>query len=156
MNEEQKIRPARTLLLAEFYGCLLAAALTVVLFETGFAEVGLFADDVFVKYQLLMTMELATICLIPLALKMFAFPWVRRKLEKDGVRWLAVYGSVRILMIGLPLVANAVLYYMSMSVAFGYMAIIGGLCLAFVYPGTGRCLKETNFEDEDFGNHSQL
>ena len=47
-------------------------------------------------------------------------------------------------MIGVPLVANTILYYMSMSVAYGYMAIIGGLCFTFVYPSIGRCINETN------------
>ena len=33
---------------------------------------------------------------------------------------------------------------MYMNVAFGYMAIIGALCLCFVYPSKDRCQLETS------------
>ena len=116
----------------------------VVGFESDLLEVGACAEDVFVKYQMLMLMEVLTICFIPMALKMFSLSAVRRRLKADGVRGLALFGSCRMAMIGAPLVANTILYYMSMSVAYGYMAIIGGLCFTFVYPSMGRCINETN------------
>lgn len=142
--EENTLYPVRNLLLSQLIAYLSLAVAVVVGFESDLLEVGACAEDVFVKYQMLMFMEVLTICFIPMALKMFSLSAVRRRLKADGVRGLALFGSCRMAMIGAPLVANTILYYMSMSVAYGYMAIIGGLCFTFVYPSMGRCVNETN------------
>lgn len=142
--EENTLHPARKLLLGQLIAYLSLAVAVVVGFESDLLEVGACAEDVFVKYQMLMLMEVLTICFIPMALKMFSLSAVRRRLKADRVRGLVLFGSCRLAMIGVPLVANTILYYMSMSVAYGYMAIIGGLCFTFVYPSIGRCINETN------------
>ena len=46
-------------------------------------------------------------------------------------------------MLGVPLVANTDLYYMSMNTAYGYMAIILLIVMPFVYPSKTRCEEET-------------
>lgn len=142
--EENTLYPVRNLLLSQLIAYLSLAVAVVVGFESDLLEVGACAEDVFVKYQMLMLMEVLTICFIPMALKMFSLSAVRSRLKADGVRGLALFGSCRMAMIGAPLVANTILYYMSMSVAYGYMAIIGGLCFTFAYPSMGRCINETN------------
>ena len=48
------------------------------------------------------------------------------------------------LMLCLPMVANTLLYYIYMNVAFGYMAIILLLSLCFVLPTMARCEAEMN------------
>ena len=85
-------------------------------------------------------MELLTLCIIPVSLRLFKFGAVSRRLV--SAESLLKYGMVRMLMLCLPMLANTLLYYLYMNVAFGYMAIIVFLCLAFVLPTKTRCESE--------------
>ena len=91
-------------------------------------------------------MELLTLCFIPVALRLFKFQFVANSLTSASnlLRW----ASIRMLMLCLPMVANTLLYYMYMNVAFGYMAIILLLCLAFVLPTKSRCEQEIRSEED--------
>ena len=93
--EENTLHPARKLLLGQLIAYLLLAVAVVVGFESDLLEVGVCAEDVFVKYQVLMLMEVLTICFIPLALKMLGLSAVRRRLKADRVRGLVLFGSCR-------------------------------------------------------------
>ena len=86
--------------------------------------------------------ELLTLCVIPLALRLFRFKTVAARLTSadELLRW----GMIRMLMLCLPMVANTLLYYIYMNVAFGYMAIILLLSLCFVLPTMARCEAEMN------------
>ncbi len=44
----------------------------------------------------------------------------------------------------MPMLVNAVLYYVFMNVAFGYMAIILFLSTLFIFPTQERCEQEYN------------
>ena len=81
--EENTLHPARKLLLGQLIAYLLLAVAVVVGFESDLLQVGVCAEDVFVKYQVLMLMEVLTICFIPLALKMLGLSAVRRRLKAD-------------------------------------------------------------------------
>ena len=87
-------------------------------------------------------MELLTLCIIPMSLRLFKFGAVSRRLV--SAESLLKYGMVRMLMLCLPMLANTLLYYLYMNVAFGYMAIIVFLCLAFVLPTKTRCESEVS------------
>lgn len=89
-----------------------------------------------------MVMELLTICLIPLSLRLFKFKFVTHRFEADAPSALLQWGSVRMLMLSLPMLFNTFLYYQFMNVAFGYMGIIGLLSMMFVYPSRSRCEAE--------------
>ena len=75
-----------------------------------------------------------------MALRLFRFSAVARQLTTTYalLRW----GTLRLLMLCVPMVANTLLYYLYMNVAFGYMGIILLLCLAFVLPTKARCDAE--------------
>ena len=60
---------------------------------------------------------------------------------------LLSWGSLRLLMLCVPMVLNTLLYYMYMNVAFGYMGIILFLCLFFVMPTKARCESEVAKRD---------
>ena len=89
-------------------------------------------DSKMAEYYSAIVMELLTICLIPIALRLFKFGFVRRRFTASPTRALLRYGSVRLVMLTLPMLVNTFLYYQFMNVAFGYMAIILLLCMAFV------------------------
>ena len=94
-------------------------------------------------------MELLTLVAIPLSLRMFRFAPVRHALAVGADRALARWGTVRILLLALPMVANTLLYYLFMSTTFGYMAIILFLCMPFVFPALGKCYYEVSMAEKD-------
>ena len=97
--------------------------------------------------MLLTIMELATLACVFLALKFFKFKQIHQSLITEKAPALLKYGSLRLLLLELPMLTNTLLYYMYMNTTFGYMAIILLLCLPFVFPTMNRCIDETT-EDE--------
>ena len=134
------IKQVQRILMTNFLFMLLVAFLLVVLYET---EI-LTANDIAANQ----TMELTTILVIPMALKLFSLKAIRRKLLAEKGDALLFWGTTRINMLCLPMLINTFMYYQTMSPAFGYMAIILVLCLFFVYPSIGRCIEETSEEGE--------
>ena len=85
-------------------------------------------------------MELLTICVIPVALRLFRFGSIARRLVSAEA--LLSWGSLRLLMLCVPMVLNTLLYYMFMLPSFGYMAIILFLSIFFVFPSMERCVGD--------------
>ncbi len=141
-NGESYVKNVQRVLLAQFLIYIVLALLIVLLFEADIILPGIIASDQTMQYVLLMLMELLTVVCIPLALKLFSMKSVKRRLVAGGNSPLMLFGTLRLAMLGAPIVVNALLYYLSLSAAFGYLAILGALCLAFVYPSESRCLNE--------------
>lgn len=90
-------------------------------------------------------MEIITICLIPIALRLFKFKKVRNDIVSDNTERhssFTTWALVRLLMLQLPMLINAILYYIYMNVAFGYMGIILFLASFFIFPTEERCKFE--------------
>lgn len=130
-------KSARRWLIAEFYAFVAAAAATAIAGENDMISLGTAAETDSSQFAALTTMELLTVCLLPLALKMMSIKRIKAAAARKPKNYLLL-AAARLAMIGLPMVANALLYYQYMAVAFAYLAIIGALCLSFVYPGKGR------------------
>lgn len=129
-----------------FVAFVAVAALVVVAFEAELLPSGILAGrDGSDEFVVLSVMELVTICQIPVALRLFKFRTVAARLVSAG--GLLRYGTLRLLMLCVPMLANALLYYLYMNVAFGYMGIILFLCMAFVLPTKGRCEAEVRKDD---------
>ncbi len=140
MKETQKI------LMRTFCAFVAAAAVIAALFETHILDDGAWAGaDESSEFVVLSAMELLTLCAIPVALRLFKFRAVACRLAAP--QGLLRYGMLRMLMLCVPMLINTVLYYLYMSVAFGYMGIILFLCLAFVVPTKGRCEAEADIEE---------
>lgn len=120
---------SQRILLINFWVLLLAAILMVLLYETEMLAPGtLLSVVICVLMQVIM--EFLTIAVIPLALKLFAFKAVKRKLVNGKGSALLPWGTARINMLCLPMLVNTFMYYQTMSPAFGYMAIILS-CVSF-------------------------
>ena len=92
-------------------------------------------------------MEVITICFIPVSLRLFKFGLIRQAIKDDKTPLLNTffaYSLVRLEMLLMPMLVNAVLYYVFMNVAFGYMAIILFLSTLFIFPTQERCEQEYN------------
>ena len=86
-------------------------------------------------------METITLCVIPLALRLFKFGFVAKRVKVSRHSFLC-FATVRILLLTLPLMVNTVLYYFYIVPAFGYMAIMLLLAMPFIYPSESRCKNE--------------
>lgn len=92
-------------------------------------------------------MEVITICFIPVSLRLFKFGAICQAIKDDKTPLLNTffaYSLVRLEMLLMPMLVNAVLYYVFMNVAFGYMAIILFLSTLFIFPTQERCEQEYN------------
>ena len=132
--------------MTNFLFMVVVALLLVGLYETEILTPTNLAGDETLMFVLTVIMELLTIVVIPVALKLFSLKVIRRKLVSQKGDALLFWGTARINMLCLPMLVNIFLYYQSMAPAFGYMAIILFLCLFFIYPSMGRCTDETEEE----------
>lgn len=120
---------------------LAVSAVLVVLFETEILPTGLLkTEEKSDEFVLLCLMELLTICVIPLALRLFRFRRVAQRLTTPKA--LLHWAGFRLYLLCVPMVVNLLLYYLYFNVAFGYMGIILLLCLFFVVPTRARCESE--------------
>ena len=143
------MKKVRLTLTALLWGTVALALVAVVLFETGVLEFGYYAGSgEQAEFLLTMLMELLTLAMIPLALKLFKFKSVHADLVSRKADALHKWGLLRLLMLLVPLLVNTLLYYAYAKVAFAYMAIILVIVLPFVYPSAERCADETTDEEE--------
>ena len=129
--------------LKTLYAASIAVAIAITaVYEANVLAAGDKAGDDVLEYYCTTMMELLTIILIPLALRLFKLDKVRNKLIKGGEETLLKMASLRMALIALPMIANTTLYYLFMSTTFGYMSIICLICMAFIYPSENRCKSE--------------
>lgn len=147
------LKRTQRILVCNFFLMLAMTLLLVVIYECDWVEPSESSFDAQIVFGLQVAMELLTIIVIPVALKMFTVKAIRRKLLVGKGSALLAWGTARLNMLCVPMVVNTFLYYQTMSPAFGYMAIILVLCLFFIYPSIGRCYAET--EEEEHVNDSR-
>ena len=137
-----EMKPTQRVLMIAFAAPIVLSLLMVALFETDVLPCGLLAGqgEGQVEFITAVTMELVTIMAIPVALKMFRLKVIASRLTTP--RALMRWGLLRLLLLGVPMVANALAYYLFMSAAFGYLGIILLLCMVFVTPTMARCYSE--------------
>lgn len=144
---DNNIRKIRNILLTVFMSFILATIIIIVLHETDIVLNGALTGNNNSEFIVLTIMELLTIALIPISLKLLKTKYVRKDILNSPGKNMLKWSMLRLCLIGIPMIANLLLYYSYMSVAFGYMAIIGLLCMFFIYPSMDKCTNE-NTEDK--------
>lgn len=149
MIQKHKMERTRVFLMAEMCTCILISIVMVVLFETETLLPGYCQGDTGAAFIILSMMEVLTICAIPLSLRLFKFKKVRASITgPESHRGLLAWGSFRMMLVCVPMMANTLFYYMfDLKPAFGYMGIISLICLVFISPSKSRCLQETGQEE---------
>lgn len=128
-----------------FWSAIVVSVIILVLGELDIITNGILADESETDFVVMTVMELCTIVAIPVALKLFKFkPIARRLVSADSLKALNCWGQVRLLLLCVPMVVNLVCYYLFMTVGFCYLGIILFLSLFFVYPSLSRCNNETD------------
>lgn len=136
----------KKILMFTIWSSVIFCAAIIVLFESHLLKTGFLADDTQLLFILSTVMQLLTICIIPVALRLFKFKAISQRLttgaEEMRAQQLRKWGLVRLDMLILPMQLNLLAYYLTDVVGFAYMAIILALSLFFVYPSMDRCLRE--------------
>ncbi len=129
---------------------MLLAALTlivIVLYETNILETGIMAEEKQSEFILTALMELVSLGAAFLGLRLFKFKAVHNDLVSRQEPAMMKWGTIRLLTLEVPMLADTLLYYIYMNTTFGYLAIMLLLCLPFVFPSLNRCLAETASEE---------
>lgn len=125
------------------YFCTIGASLLLmILFETGVLSGGWMAVEKQIEFVVATVMVLVTMGCAPLSLRFLHFKRVADAINSG--KW-NVQGNVfiiRLLLLGIPMFTNTLLYYAFMSPRFGYMAIILLLCLLSQYPSFDKESEE--------------
>lgn len=138
------LKIAQRYLMLNFVLMIALCLLIVVLYECEILVSSDLSNNTQLVFFLQIVMEFASIIVIPVALKLFAFKPVRRRLLKTKGTALLRWGTTRIQLLCVPMLVDTLLYYQTMWAGFGYLGIILLLCLFFVYPSMGRCIDETS------------
>ena len=115
-----------------FCASIIVCVVFVLLCETDIIPTGILAESKNSEFVILTVMEILTLCFIPLALKLFAFNRIHSQLIERKERALLPWGILRLNLLIIPMLLNALFYYLYLNVAFGYLGIILCLCLFFI------------------------
>lgn len=126
-----------------FWIPIAVALIMVAAFETDVVLPGFLAGNEVTEYYLTVALELLTVAGLPLALRLFKFAAVIRRLVADGSRYTG-FAAIRLSVVSGLMLANTILYYLFMQTTFGYMAIICLISMAFVFPSESRCQSESS------------
>ncbi len=114
-----------------------------------------FAGDSQISVVLQFSMQLVTLAVIPLALFLFKIRYVAASLRADEshvCRQLLFWGTIRMLLLCIPMTLNMYFYYaFGDIVGFYYLSIILALSLVFVFPSKGRCERECHLDNCETG-----
>lgn len=140
-------------LLKVIFGCMIGCSLIVaVLFEGNFLPSGILVGISQQEFFCTLFMELLTIYMIPLALRLIRSGSKTVMRDQDALYiWYRKRAVLRVMMMGLPLFVNTLLYYLFMNVTFGYMALILLICMFFIIPTQARYLKEMGYYSVQVG-----
>lgn len=134
-------------LLFIFVLLITVALAIVVLYECGVMESGVLADSKQTEFVAMTVMELTSLLSAFLGLRLFKFPKIHESLVTRKAPAMLTWGTLRLLVLEVPMVVNTYLYYIYMNTTFGYLAIILLLTLPFVVPTVSRCIAETTDEE---------
>lgn len=143
------MKQTRNILMAFFLSALLLTGGIVVLFETNILEQGMAVGNSQAEFVLTVAMELLSLGQIWLALRLFKMKVVKQDLIRRKADALRKWGVLRLMLLDIPMVFNALFYELFLNTTFGYLAIILLICHPFVYPSLSRCEAEVETENEE-------
>lgn len=138
--------------MAELWTSVALTAIIIILFETDLVLPGFLSGEDNVQLFVGMIMVIVVLAFIPSSLYMFKTKHVHGLLTDDestAPAHLLFWGTVRMMMLCVPMVVCMFLYYaFGLNVRFFYLSVICALCLFMVYPSLNRCLNETGIKSK--------
>ncbi len=149
--EERKVNRNLNILC---YSLVAVVIIIVCLGEAGVLPVGILADDAKVpaakvtySFVLQIVECLVMLAMVPLALKYMDFYAIKRLVTLRPEQYFT-HAAVRMLMLAIPIVLGAILYYMMLSTSMLYCALISALAFLYIWPTSKRLRRETNKKEE--------
>ncbi|MDD7462109.1 MAG: hypothetical protein SO013_01985 [Prevotella sp.] len=129
-----------------FAGCIGLPLFAVLLFETDLLPGGCLAGEAQIEFLSVLLCELLTLGSIPVALRLIR-PKNQKKITdiSELNSFYRCRATWRLLLLGVPLLLNTLLYYLLMSPTLGYLSLILAACLFFVLPTQARVEQETQY-----------
>lgn len=143
------MRKVRTYLSTQFFAYIILTLAVIALFESHIVMEGGWSGKEYIVPQFYINILMLVWLLggTPLALYLFKMARPKAQLalcKNQGYQPLLRWGSLRIALIGIPLVLDFFFYYQfGLKVGFFYMSLVHLLTFFFVYPSEGRCLSES-------------
>ena len=135
-------------LMSTFYASVILELLMVTLYETDFILEGGMTGHNTAEFIMCTIMELLTIIVIPIALRMIKYGAVVNIIREKQQQGLYSIAMIRMSLLIVPMLVNTLCYYLFMNVAFAYMAVVLAISLFFIIPTKGRCEAELETETE--------
>ncbi len=140
----------RNILMTLLASAIILELAIVVLYENNVLEAGLLYMDGDEDFMLTTLMEVLTILAIPVSLQLFRIKSIKQRLVEGREKALLKWGTLRLLILIIPMLLDTLLYYMTAFTAtFAYMALIPLVALIFFVPTKGRCEYDVTNDVEE-------
>lgn len=134
-------------LMSVFYTSVLLEIAIVTLYESEIILEGGMSGNKTAEFIVCTIMELLTIIVIPIALRMIKYGAVLNVIREKHEEGLYNVAMMRMVMLIIPMFVNTLCYYLFMNVAFAYLAIVLAISLFFIVPTHSRCCAELEIEE---------
>lgn len=139
------IAQAQRYLQAFFWSLIIFSGIACLAYEMEWVTYAPIGENPQLTFATQMMMQLVTIVCVPVALRLFKWKVISRKLHANPGA-LRSWGSLRLGLICVPMLINTLLYEQTQLASFGYLSIISLLCLFFIYPSLERCRADIGEE----------
>ena len=147
---KEQIKRILKLQVIGFIGIWLFPAIYAILFETGVLEEGIYAGDAQMEYIFQSVCILLTICLIPLALRLFNLNLVKRIKElplQEALKSYRIWSDVRMSLLFAPVMLGLTFYYLTLNTTGLFCACMALIASLFCVPSTNRIINELDLPE---------
>lgn len=130
---------------AAFFTPLIITALMVIAFETDLITPAAYINPLSgtEEFVFLYLLEIITIIIVPIALKMMHASKIHSLIHHNKSTYYHL-ALLRIAMIGIPMIVNTLMYYITMTTTYCYLTLILIAADMFIIPSAQRCANEMN------------
>ena len=147
---KEQIKRILKLQVIGFIGIWLFPAIYAILFETGVLEEGIYAGDAQMEYIFQSVCILLTICLIPLALRLFNLNLVKRIKElplQEALKSYRIWSDVRMSLLFAPVMLGLTFYYLTLNTTGLFCACMALIASLFCVPSENRIINELDLPE---------
>ncbi|KAA6336542.1 hypothetical protein EZS27_015315 [termite gut metagenome] len=154
---EAQIKQVLKILYIQFFFFMLIPALLAVVYETNILPVGIYADDIRIRYLIESTGILVTIVCVPLVFVLFRF-MQKRKIENNILpvaldRYVYLCAG-RLALLEMVVILNVVASYMTLNNSSGHCVLIALIASLFCLPSKKRLYADLKLQQPD-GNETK-
>ncbi len=107
-----------------------------------------FTDEPQLEFIAQSVMILFTLGIIFVALRLFRFEWVKKRIAKDTIARYHDLAAARMILCGGTAIFNLIFYWFFVNTSFLWLYVIILLSFAFIYPSKERFLNESGYMEK--------